>query len=148
MFTTIAIATDDSAGWGARDSAAFASDSAARLGRAIKRAVVKALVPADFVEPDSDGSYSGEIALTGAVDSVVIDLLDHLGLIVESKTLGPSEGMIRFRWTGVLGVNGRLRVRVKAERGGQPVATTTYVWGAVVNPVQLARKGSRAAQAA
>ncbi|AYJ85215.1 flagellar hook capping protein (plasmid) [Sphingomonas paeninsulae] len=86
-----------------------------------------ALVAADFVNKGTTGTYSGQINLDTKADSVIVDLLDKNGLILNTQDLGGGTGPMPFHWDGNT-TGDALRVRVTAKSGTTTVATTTNVW--------------------
>jgi flagellar basal-body rod modification protein FlgD len=119
-----------------------------RIGDAATWIGHDALVAGDFVNRSNDGTYSGQVNLDSAADSVTIDLLDANGLIVNSQTSSDvGTGPLAFRWDGI-GENstatGQLRVRVTArDANGGTVPTTTNIW-TPVTAVQSPAGGSAA----
>ena len=117
-----------------------------RIGDAATWIGHDALIAGDFVNRSNDGTYSGQVNLDSAANSVTIDLLDTNGLIVNSQTSRDvGTGPISFAWDGI-GENstatGQLRVRVTArDASGGTVPTTTNVW-TPVKAVQSPAGGS------
>jgi flagellar basal-body rod modification protein FlgD len=117
-----------------------------RIGDAATWIGHDALVAGDFVNRGNDGTYSGQVNLDSAADSVTIDLLDTNGLIVNSQTSRDvGTGPLSFAWDGI-GENstatGQLRVRVTArDTNGGIVPTTTNIW-TPVTAVQSPAGGS------
>jgi flagellar basal-body rod modification protein FlgD len=106
------------------------SDASSWIGRAM-------LANSDVATPLTDGSYAGEINLSGAADSVSVDFQDENGATIHTMDLGArAAGAASFAWDGrdAAGqtiANGPVRVVVTARSGASAVTTTTSTWATI-----------------
>lgn len=91
------------------------------------------LVESDSAAALPDGSYAGEIALSGNADQLTLSLIAPDGSIAHSEDLGSRQaGSVAFSWDGKgpegKSVPGPLKVVVTARAGGEAVQTASAAW--------------------
>ena len=117
------------------------SDAASWIGRSM-------LVQSDVATPLRDGTYAGEIELTGAADDVNVSFVDQHGAVVHSESLGQqTAGNLAFAWDGTDGngqsvAGGPLHLVVTARANGATVNPATATWTSIAGIQSPANGGA------